>query len=517
MKYCEAKRAVERDRQREFYASQRDTVVERQRIYDEEHRNEIVERQRIYDEAHREEIVERQRRYNSTHRNEILEKQARRRQDGAQSTAMTGSCQHCQALLWTGERNGLCCMDGKVKIFDINFFHPPEPLQSLFLGLDRRSVAFLKNIRAYNSALQMSSLGMNEIRLDGWNPNIRIQGQMYHRMGTLLPAVGEQPKFSQIYFCQEELDTRLSVFDNLDRNTLQELQEMLHRENAYIRSLRLAKELVEAGNYSDTAKIVIHEDLVPAGEHERRFNRPHCHEVYALLPSENLGNSRDVVLHVREGGGLQRISETSPAYDCVQYPLLLPTGTGGWSLELQNREKHVTPAKFYAFQMMIRPDGFNLLLRARCLFQLYIVDAYSKIETIRLNYLKLNQNQLKAERYQGLQDALAANDTRENIGNKVILPSTYPGSPRNMAELQQDGMANVRKFGKPDLFITYTCSPKDEMIVENLLPGQEAPDRPDITSRVFNLRVSSYISDKEFSGYNCCGKFSVYNHTFFSR
>ena len=40
-------------------------------------------------------------------------------------------------------------------------------------------------------------------------------------------------------------------------------------------------------------------------------------------------------------------------------------------------------------------------------------------------------------------------------------------------------MAIIKKYGKPDLFITFTCNPKWCEITENLYPGQTASDRPD--------------------------------------
>ena len=46
-----------------------------------------------------------------------------------------------------------------------------------------------------------------------------------------------------------------------------------------------------------------------------------------------------------------------------------------------------------------------------------------------------------------------------------------------MFQLYQDAMAIVRKYGKPDLFITMTCNLKSREIEENLLPGQSASDR----------------------------------------
>jgi hypothetical protein len=58
-----------------------------------------------------------------------------------------------------------------------------------------------------------------------------------------------------------------------------------------------------------------------------------------------------------------------------------------------------------------------------------------------------------------------------------------------MQQLYQDGMAIVRKLGKADLFVTFTCNPKWPEIQKALLPGQTAADRPDIVARVFQLRL----------------------------
>lgn len=55
-------------------------------------------------------------------------------------------------------------------------------------------------------------------------------------------------------------------------------------------------------------------------------------------------------------------------------------------------------------------------------------------------------------------------------------------------------MAIVRKYGKPDLFITMTCNPKWREITENVVPGQRVADRPDICARVFNIK-KDYLVD----------------------
>ena len=64
-----------------------------------------------------------------------------------------------------------------------------------------------------------------------------------------------------------------------------------------------------------------------------------------------------------------------------------------------------------------------------------------------------------------------------------------------MQQSYQDAMAFVRKYGKPDLFVTFTCNPTWPEIVTNLLPGQTPSDRPDLVSSVFYLKMKSLIAD----------------------
>ena len=57
-----------------------------------------------------------------------------------------------------------------------------------------------------------------------------------------------------------------------------------------------------------------------------------------------------------------------------------------------------------------------------------------------------------------------------------------------MMQQYLDAMGIVRKFGKPDLFITMTCNPNWREIRDHLLPGQQPSDRPDLTARVFDMK-----------------------------
>jgi Helitron helicase-like domain at N-terminus len=138
-----------------------------------------------------------------------------------------------------------------------------------------------------------------------------------------------------------------------------------------------------------------------------------------------------------------------------------------------------------------------LLILLGKLFQHFITDAYACVDTNNLNFQRTHQKELRAEYYSGLMDRVGRDmetDARE-IGKKTILASSYPGSPRALRVLYQDAMAIVRKFGRPDFFVTFTCNPKWREIEENLLPGQSAKDRPDIVARVFKLKLDALLKD----------------------
>ena len=78
---------------------------------------------------------------------------------------------------------------------------------------------------------------------------------------------------------------------------------------------------------------------------------------------------------------------------------------------------------------------------------------------------------------------------------RVVLPSTFTGSPRHMRGLYQDAMTMVEKLGKPDLFITMTCNPNWPEIKSNLLPGQSPNDRNDLLAKVFRLKLDALLED----------------------
>ena len=127
-------------------------------------------------------------------------------------------------------------------------------------------------------------------------------------------------------------------------------------------------------------KIIIDANKRPEGVHRGRLNVPAVQEVAAIIAGGEFGGKRDIILETRDAR-LKRISETHRSYDALQYPLLLPYGDDGYSIDIkqvdpetkQQLDKTVSCRKFYAYHLMIR-DPINHLHKAGDLFLQYIVD-----------------------------------------------------------------------------------------------------------------------------------------------
>lgn len=95
----------------------------------------------------------------------------------------------------------MCCASGKVCL--PNLQEPPQPIKNLLTNNHPLSGHFLTNIRKYNSLFQMTSFGAKEIREGNFMPTFKIEGQVYHLIGSLLPSSGQNPQFLQIYFISD--------------------------------------------------------------------------------------------------------------------------------------------------------------------------------------------------------------------------------------------------------------------------------------------------------------------------
>ena len=279
------------------------------------------------------------------------------------------------------------------------------------------------------------------------------------------------------------------------------LQEILTHHNAYTPIYRHAFEILQMYDAPDyTVKL-----CVAPGNDLRRYNLPTADEVGIILPGDNTfqGDYRDIIIHLRpqhyrnshddrEHLQLQRINEGHAAYAPLHYVLLFPYGEPGWYYELRslgsNNHKRITLLQYTAYRLHSRPHEFLTILRGGWLFQRYLVDMFACINQERLRFIQTQQPKLRSTLLNGIEDALSVGDDQidlNQLGQRVILPSSYLGGPRDMHQRYLDGMAIARHFKKIDLFITMTANANWPEIARELLPGQSIADRPDLVSRVF--------------------------------
>ncbi|UYV82493.1 hypothetical protein LAZ67_21002525 [Cordylochernes scorpioides] len=246
---------------------------------------------------------------------------------------MDSTCRFCGALRWKDESSGMCCSNGKVRLPLIDL--PPEPLRSLLSGENSDSVHFLRNIRKYNSCFLMTSFGAeNQTHSVTFPTTFSIQGQVYHRIGSLMPSENQPSRFLQIYFMGNDddddiqTDRRCQQIQVVRRNIVQGLQRMLHQHNLLVQQFKTTLENLP----SDAYRVVVNADRTPPGQHPRRYNAPTANEVAVVLAGNQFG-SRDIVLHQRDNS-LQHVSDTHRFYDALQYPLIFWKGQEGYSFHI---------------------------------------------------------------------------------------------------------------------------------------------------------------------------------------
>jgi len=263
-------------------------------------------------------------------------------------------------------------------------------------------------------------------------PVYKVHGSICHWTGGLLPAVGEDPVYAQLYIYDpaEALQTRMAHNPEASVETMEALQEELEGENYYARSYRHMHELLQeteaaAARGRTAVPEVTMRFSSDAVREPRRYNQPAVEEVAAVFVGADghPPSHKDIVVYPR-GQEKHRVSELNPDVDPMSYILLFPRGTPqGWCPDLKHASDDSKPAairtrlttlQFYAHQLMRRKpleegqEAFTSILphAAGRLFQQYCVDAYCKAEGQRLHWYRNNQAKLRTEEYSVLQVAV---------------------------------------------------------------------------------------------------------------
>ena len=291
----------------------------------------------------------------------------------------------------------------------------------------------------------------------------------------------------------------------------------MKRDNPLVADFSMACEQWEADGVRD-GRLVISAQARPAGEHARRYNLQVgpadlmsstllklqvCPNEVSMLATD--GGRHKLVL-VQRGTGLQEVSDLNLMAVPLHFTLAFPYGSPGWHPDLRQTrgdggsdERRITPMKYFAYHINIRDRSTDYLFQMGRLFQELVIFGRIAIDNSRLMYQLTHQKELRAETYSNLRDLVAqrqgAQKLEERVGRKVVLSSSFEGGRRKWNVRYQNGMAIVRKFQKPDLFLTYTFNPNCLELKNELMPGQTAQDRPDLVARIFEIKKNLLLSD----------------------
>ncbi|KAL6643881.1 hypothetical protein ACP70R_018647 [Stipagrostis hirtigluma subsp. patula] len=449
------------------------------------------------------------------------------------------NCQHCDAKRFEYEPQGFCCRDGKVHLSTPEV--PPE-LMRLWSSADSDAKHFRDNIRFFNGHFSFSSLyakldnSMTDVRNSGIY-TFRAHGQIYHNIRSFARD-GTEPRHLELYFYDDDpsLEQRMHSCRReryeKDKEVIEALVGIL-RGNPYSNHLRRLGQIEDLDNYRVELNLDQRLD-------QRTYNVPITTEVAAVWVegSEFQGQFRNSVMLHGKNRDIHGIRSYHGCYDPLSYPLFFPRGELGWhcdipkvgvSMEavLENRAKRkasrendeddpdspgnlcVSVRDYYCYKFQMRPGVFNPVLYGKRLFQQFAVDTYIKVESSRLDFQRNNQTKIRADLYQGLVDSLHAGEGRAcAVGKRTVLPTSFIGGPRDMRRRYMDAMALVRKFGKPDIFLTMTCNPNWDEIKRELYFGQIPQDRPDLIVRVFRAKLEEM--KKRLFKYDILGKVRAY-------
>jgi hypothetical protein len=438
---------------------------------------------------------------------------------------MSVKCNKCKGKHFRQETNkngafSSCCSQGKI-IFKAPTKPFPNELKQLFIENDEESKMFSKNIRQLNKSLALGSIVTKEIRLNGAGPyTYRQLGEFQRAFNeNAMPEEDEAPSYGQLYMIEADAAQGIRVENNKNLNVkelnlMKKLADLLKRINDFAKAYEMLKDEMEKaerqarldGTTAPAMKLLF---SIKPNTDQNRYNMPRTNDVAAVYVEGPNGEAPPAYIVVHEKNGrIRTLNPLDASVEPMTYPLFYPNGEKGWNFTMKIENQKVTLNKYLHWKLTVRDEEdfpFCPIKYGGKLFQEWLVDQYLKMDYDRLMYHRKVLNEKIVTAYDAVDEQLQqrAIELGAEVGKKIILPSTYIGSPRYMSEAYDDAMASVRVHGKPDLFITMTCNPNWREIQEQLEVGQTASDRPDIVARVFNLKYKAlikYITESKIFG-----------------
>lgn len=315
---------------------------------------------------------------------------------------------------------------------------------------------FHDHIRNYNASVRFVSLNVNVHSFGGGGPYaFKIQGSVYTAFNqALMPNDDEPPTYGQLFV----VDTITAVNHRMNnahnegtvRDVFTKVDEVLRRVNPFVEAYKMMKEVIEQqrseleqrernlGSRRPVPEPEVRLVFGPRSQQDpQTYNTATRNEVAAIFATDADGQIPEAYITVHERGReVRRIPYVDPFLEPMAFPLLMPHGTLGFTsgiplLRPTGGRTDVSRREYACWRMAIRHGKFNPLHRAGKLFQVWAVMTFVFMEGDKLNWIRTHQDTLRADAYdvQAFLQA-AAVEQNANVGQAIILPASFPGSPR---------------------------------------------------------------------------------------
>jgi len=376
-------------------------------------------------------------------------------------------CLHCRAWRDPAEREK-CCLNGKNILPDSVFPEwPPE-----FLSLIRQVPRFSVESRMLNNSCAFVSIGTacpdtkkDELTEKGWIRPTGIPrmyglfGRTYHYISgtkhkpTAFYMFGCDPNECFSPLCDEEL-----------RKHLVGLLHYLDRANSFSQYYKRVAAL------SQTEKTVVF-----------KRQRAREDEPFVAMGTDadpEAAPLRTFALHPRLGECVY-YSTMHRCGEAGAYPLIFPTGQGGWYGETRQgfgrtifHPRYVSQAEIETVHQYVKYVLYQHGVRITYLgtvAQQWVLDMFSRWQEIVFQFMSRDARVAQSVKLR-LMSLKDINRSKLNAfgkkGRPFAIPATVPGSPAARRKTCREAMAVISQLGSAHGWITATCNPRWQEITK---------------------------------------------------
>gem|GEM_PF-2308791 len=434
-------------------------------------------------------------------------------------------CPHCGCVLFfVGDEPKIrqkCCSNGHI-LRNNNSFPHLRPLPPALLNYCLNYKNHMgRNAVSYNNLLSLGACGIeNESESGGFETihgdhSLLLHGRTYH----FLP---NNTRTGGLYFFTYDAMQEMQSYGDRTMNT--------RNENGEIKHYRFYRNIGEA-LFNEQAQInYLVRECIAQGNLARQEIMPRLNlsttafDIASIVSEDANRPNRRIVFQLRNEPYPSSISLRCITMEPLCYPIFFPYGEKGWGDDIRKQYKFhdyilhrfLLPERDISGRLLLMPtqstpprsipfSRFQLMFR---LGQTYLVDMISRIIDYRLQFNAFTQYTLFGQTrpthpdhdVNNFDEAITTshdNNDEEKEGDEnkksTFLSQNFHGSRRHLLNLAQNAICLVSEFGRPTLFITFTCNPNWPEIKEMLFEGETAYDRADITTKVFHEKLDRFL------------------------